>query len=497
MANLTDLRSVETRSAPKAADPRHPVPDPTPASTPADPALTGPVHLVGVGGVGMSAVARILLARGVAVSGSDARDTPALAELRALGATVHVGHDAAHLGDARVVVVTGALAEDNPEVRRARDLGLPVRHRASVLAAVMAGRRSVAVAGTVGKTSTTAMLATVARGCGLDPSFAVGGTLVETGTNAHHGAGDLFVAEADESDSSFLQLSPTAAVVTNIGAEDHLEAHGTPADYHHAFERFTDRLPAGGLLVASADDPGAGRLARRARDRLTVRTFGESPDADLRLRDVHVGPRGTRYQATLDGRALPPVRLSTPGRHMALNSAGALLAAVELGLPADRAAAALAGYQGVQRRFWFRGEAGGVRVFDDYANYPTKVRAQLQAARAVTGSGRLVVAFQPSLFTSTRRFATEFGAALGLADTVMVLDVSRAREKPIPGVTGELIAREVPLPPDRVTYCHHRPAAAERLAGLVSPGDLVLTMGSGDVTRLGPELLALLARAEG
>ncbi|WP_406216202.1 UDP-N-acetylmuramate--L-alanine ligase [Streptomyces canus] len=450
------------------------------------------VHFVGIGGVGMSGIARIMLARGARVSGSDARESQQTAGLRALGASVRVGHDAAQLGEARTVVVSNAIDEANPEIREARRLGLPVLHRATALASVMAGRRAVAVTGTVGKTSTTAMLTTTVRGCGLDPSFAIGGVLNATRSNAHHGDDPLFIAEADESDSSFLLLSPDAAVITNIGAEDHLDAHGGAKEYARAFTRFVDRLPPGGIVVLGTDDPRVSRLAAHARERVRVRTYGESPDADLRVSDIAVSPEGSTYRALLDGVPLDRVRIGVPGAHMALNSAAALLMATELGLPADRAIGAIATYRGVGRRFEFKGEAADVRVYDDYANYPTKVRAQLRAARLVTRGGRLIVAFQPSLFSSAQRFAAEFGAALGLADEVVVLDVSTARERPVTGVTGELVAERVPLAAGRVHFVPDRSAVAPALAALAGPGDLVLTMGSGDVTLVGPELLALL-----
>ncbi|UNO39185.1 UDP-N-acetylmuramate--L-alanine ligase [Streptomyces sp. MST-110588] len=451
------------------------------------------VHFIGAGGIGMSGIARILLARGATVSGSDAKENANITALRALGARVHIGHAAANLGQARTVVVSNAIPEHNPELREARRRGLAVVHRATALASVMAGRRGVAVAGTVGKTSTTSMLTVLARGCGTDPSYVIGGNLNESEpSNARQGGGELFIVEADESDSSFLRLSPDAAVVTNIGAEDHLDLHGSAENYARAFERFADRIAATGFLVAGADDAGANRLVRYARDKVRVRTFGESPTADLRLSDVAVTPDGTTYKAFLDGVPLPPVRIGVPGRHMALNSAAALLTALELGLPADRAVEGLASYRGVHRRFEYKGEAGGVRVYDDYANFPTKVREQLRAARVVAGPGRLIVAFQPSLFSSTQRFAAEFGAALGAADEVLVLDVSRAREKPVPGVSGALVADAVPLPAGRVRYVPATSEVAPALAELALPDDLVLTMGSGDVTLVGPELLALL-----
>ncbi len=454
------------------------------------------VHFVGIGGNGMSGIARILLARGAAVSGSDAKESPHVRALRELGATVYTGHDPAHLGNAQTVVVSNAIGKDNPEVRAAGALGLPVLHRAAALAAVMTGRRGVAVAGTAGKTSTTAMLTVAARHCGVDPSYAFGSNLNGYGSNAHDGTGPFFIAEADESDSSFLMLSPEAAVITNVGTDDHLDLHGTAENYRRAFERFVERIPAGGFLVAGVDDPGAARLADYAGGRVRVRTFGESADADLRLTEIVIGPQGTTYRPVLDGTPLHRVRITTPGLHMALNSAAALLTAIELGLSADRVIEGLATYQGVHRRFEFKGETQGIRVYDDYAHNPTKVREQLRAARWVAGTGRLIVAFQPPLFSSARRFPDEFGAALGLADEAIVLDISRAREEPIPGVTGELVAGRVPLPADQVVYCPLRSEVVPELLRRARPGDLVVTVGTGDITTIGPEFLAALAEEQ-
>ncbi len=299
------------------------------------------------------------------------------------------------------------------------------------------------MAGTAGKTTTTSMLTVAAQHCGVDPSFAIGGDLNESGSNAHHGSGDLFIAEADESDGSFLLLSPAAAVVTNVEV-DHLDQHGTPEAYVRAFEEFLGRIDPAGFLVVCVDDPGGRRLAGMARTLgLAVRTYGEAEDADLRLVDVSVRPDATTYDAVLDGAAPVPVRIGVAGRHMALNSAAALLAGRQLGLPVDPLVAGLAAYTGVRRRFEFKGMADGVRVFDDYAHAPAKIAAQLRAARVVAGSGRLIVAFQPHLYSRTRAFGAELGAALGLADEVVVMAVYGAREDPIPGVTGASVAAAV------------------------------------------------------
>jgi UDP-N-acetylmuramate--alanine ligase len=453
----------------------------------------GAVHFIGIGGAGMSGIARILLARGVPVSGSDRRDTPTLLALRALGARVEVGHDAAHLGDADTVVVSTAIRPDNPELAAARERGLRVLPRAVALAAVMAGRRSVAVAGTHGKTSTTSMLTVAVQACGADPSFAIGGNLNESGSNAHAGEGDVFVAEADESDRSFLVLAPFAGIVTNVEA-DHLDNYGDLAAVEAAFDRFLQTVDPEGFVVLCLDDPGAARLADvpvKAR----VRTYGTSAEADLRLLDVTVAGDRTSYTAVLDGVELGRVRIRVPGEHMARNSAAALLAGLELGLPADGLIDGLGRFGGVHRRFELKGVVGGVRVYDDYAHHPTEVRAQLAAARAVAGDGRLVVVFQPHLYSRTREFADGFGDALGLADEVVVMDVYGAREDPVPGVTGAMVADAVPLPPEHVLFEPSWSAAAPALAARARPGDLVMTMGAGDVSMVGPEVLEALRRA--
>jgi UDP-N-acetylmuramate--alanine ligase len=454
----------------------------------------GAVHLVGIGGAGMSGIARILLARGVPVSGSDRRDTPTLLALRALGARVAIGHDPANLGDADTVVVSTAIRDDNPELRAARERGLPVLPRAVALAAVMAGRRSVAVAGTHGKTSTTSMLTVAVQTCGADPSFAIGGDLNESGSNAHSGTGDVFVAEADESDRSFLLLAPHAAIVTNVEA-DHLDNYGDLAAVEAAFDRFVQTVSPDGFVVVCADDPGSAQLTTRPVS-ARVRTYGTAAGADLRLADLTVAQDGTSYTALLDGRDLGPVRIQVPGEHMARNSAAALLAGLELGFPAAELIEGLGRFGGVHRRFELKGTAAGVRVYDDYAHHPTEVAAQLRAARAVAGEGRLVVAFQPHLYSRTREFADGFGAALGLADEVVVMEVYGAREDPVPGVTGAMVADAVPLPADRVAFEPSWSAAAPALAARAEAGDLVVTMGAGDVSMVGPEVLEVLGARE-
>jgi UDP-N-acetylmuramate--alanine ligase len=452
------------------------------------------VHLIGIGGAGMSGIARILLARGAAVSGSDARESAAVLALRALGARVDVGHDAAHLpSPPATVVVSSAIRETNPELAAARERGLPVVHRAQALAALTRGRRLAAVTGTAGKTSTTSMLTVALQHCGLDPSFAIGGDLATSGSGAHEGTGEIFVVEADESDASFLVFSPEVAIVTNVEA-DHLDHYGSPAAYVAAFGDFLDRIDPGGTLVTCVDDPGAAALAAVARERgIRVRTYGRSGGTDARLVQFRPDGPGARIVLHLGGTA-HKLRLPVPGEHMALNALAALLAGEALGAPVEGLIEGLAAFDGVRRRFEFRGRAAGVAVYDDYAHHPTKVAAQLRAARDVAGSGRVVVAFQPHLYSRTRDFAREFGAALGLADEVVVLDVYGAREDPEPGVSGALIAEHVPLPPERVRFVPRWAEVPAVVAGIARPGDLVITMGAGDVTVLAPEILLELSR---
>ncbi|MGH8971434.1 MAG: UDP-N-acetylmuramate--L-alanine ligase, partial [Actinomycetes bacterium] len=382
-----------------------------------------------------------------------------------------------------------------PELVGAHDRGLRVLHRAGALASVMSGRRAVAVAGTHGKTTTTSLLTVAIQHCGADPSFAIGGNLNESGANAHNGSGDVFVAEADESDGSFLLYSPFAAIVTNV-EPDHLDHYGTPEAVEEAFDRFADRVLPGGFLVTCADDPGARRLADAARGRgVDVRLYGEAVDADLRLVDLRMRGLGSSFEAVARGRRLGRVDLRLPGRHNALDAAAALAVGLWLGFPVERLREGLHSFTGTRRRFEHKGTVGGVRVYDSYAHHPTELAADLRAARDVADGGRVVTVFQPHLFSRTRFFAAEFGAALGLADEVVVMDVYAAREDPEPGVTGALVASAVPLPPQHVVYEPSWSAVAGHLAGRAKPGDLVLTCGAGDVTMIGPEVLARLAEA--
>jgi UDP-N-acetylmuramate--alanine ligase len=456
------------------------------------------VHLVGIGGAGMSGLARLLLRRGATVSGSDAKDSRRLAALRALGARVALGHDPSYVGDARTLVFSGAIPDGNPEVVEARRRGLRVMPRAAALAGVMAGMRGVAVAGTHGKTTTTSMMTVALQACGLDPSFVIGGDLNEAGSNAHAGSGDIFVAEADESDGAFLYLAPFGAIVTNVEPE-HLDHYRTSEAVTAAFERFAERLPAGGFLIACADDPGSARLAALARARPggpRVTTYGEAADADVRVDLPMVSWGRSACEIVARGRRLGDLTLRVPGRHNLVNAAGALAAGLALGLPPASLLAGLAGFTGVRRRFEPKGEVAGVRVVDDYANHPTKVATVLRTAREVADGGRVIVAFQPHQYSRTAAFAAELGAALGLADAVVVMDVFGGGEDPLPGVSGAAVAAAVPLPDGAAVYEPSWSAVAGRVISFASPGDLALTVGAGDVTLLGPELLRTLAEHE-
>jgi UDP-N-acetylmuramate--alanine ligase len=455
------------------------------------------VHMVGIGGAGMSGIARILLDRGGLVSGSDAKESRGVTALRARGASVRIGHDASALdmlpGGPTVVVSThAAIPKDNPELVEARRRGIPVIMRPVVLAKLMGGHTTVLVTGTHGKTTTTSMAIVALQHSGFDPSFAVGGDLGEAGTNAHHGSGTCFVAEADESDGSLLEYAPDVAVVTNVEA-DHLDHFGSEEAYCAVFDEFAARLRPGGALVVCADDPGAEALAQRCAARgIRVLRYGSAPRTDLEASLLTWQQQGTGGVAAIQLAGEPHqrgMRLSVPGRHMALNALAALLATREVGADPEAVLNGLTGFEGVRRRFESVGTSYGVRVFDDYAHHPTEVRATLDALRAVAGTSRSIVVFQPHLYSRTKTFAKEFGAALSQADEVFVLDVYAAREAPMPGISGGSIAEHVTAP---VHYVTDFSAVADLVAAKAWPGDVVVTMGAGDVTLLGQEILTAL-----
>ncbi len=463
-------------------------------------ATLGRVHIMGIAGAGMSGLARILLERGVAVSGCEARDSLGVSALRALGADVRIGHSIQHLADADTFVYTTAINPRHFELVAARESGMPVLRRAAALAAALEDRRCIAISGTHGKTSTTSLLTVGAQACGVDPSFAIGGNLYETGKNAHLGTGELAIVEADESDASFLLVRSAAAVITNVEA-DHLENHGDLEGIFRAFEMFVDRVDPAGLVLVCADDPGARRIADYARHRgRRVRTYGESADADVRVSAVAVLPDAVEFDVTglrSDPDATRHVRVGwLIGRHMALNAAAALAMAAELGLDPATVATSWATFGGVHRRFESHGVGGGVRVYDDYAHHPTEIAASLEAARAAAGAGRLIAVFQPGTYSRTQTFAQEFADAMARADIAVVMAIFPAREEPIPGVTGATISSRIPLPGDRVVYEAHYAAVPQRIAELARPGDLVLTMGIGDIYLLCDEIRQACARRQ-
>ncbi len=457
----------------------------------------GRVHFIGIGGAGLSGIARIMLARGITVTGSDAKESRALEGLRALGARIWVGHETAQVQDADTVVVSTAVREDNPEVLEAGRLGLRVLPRSAALESVMQGRRVVAVAGTHGKTTTTSLLTVALQHCAADPSFAIGGELNESGANAHDGSGPIFVAEADESDGAFLVYSPFGALVTNVEA-DHLDNYGTEEAYHAAFTTFLDRIAPDGFLVVCVDDAGAADLAEQARAKgLDVVGVGESEQADLRAERLTFSGATSHFTVVDRGRRLGEVTLRIPGRHYVLDALAALAAGLQLGFPFADLRRGLEAFSGTRRRMELKGEAAGVRVYDSYAHHPNEIAGDLQAARSLAGDGRVVVAFQPHLVSRTRIFGPAMGVALGAADEVVVMDVYVAREDPEPGVNGRMVASHVPLPAERVLFEPSWSATPGAVVDRARPGDLVLTLGAGDVTLVGPEVLELLGEREG
>ncbi|MFD6876771.1 MULTISPECIES: UDP-N-acetylmuramate--L-alanine ligase [unclassified Streptomyces] len=451
-------------------------------------------HFIGIGGAGMSGIAKILAQRGAKVAGSDSRDSETAQALRAHGATVHIGHAAGHLADdATCVVVSSAIRADNPELARAAELGIPVVHRSDALAGVMEGLRPIAVAGTHGKTTTTSMLAVSLSALGLDPSYAIGGDLDAPGSNAHHGEGDIFVAEADESDRSFHKYTPQVAIILNAELDHHAN-YASMEEIYESFETFVSKIVPGGTLVVAHGQAGAAEIAARVSGNpdLHVVTYGEEEAADVRI--TKITPRGLSSEVTvvLQGRMLT-FTVSVPGRHYAHNAVAALAAGVALGIPAHNLASALGKYTGVKRRLQLKGEAAGVQVIDSYAHHPTEMTADLEAIRGAAGDSRILVVFQPHLFSRTQELGKEMGQALALADASVVLDIYPAREDPIPGITSEIIITAARGAGADVTAEHSKEAVADVIAGMAKPGDLVLTMGAGDVTDLGPQILARLS----
>ena len=448
------------------------------------------VHFIGIGGIGMSGIAEILLTMGYAVSGSDLRGSATTERLAGLGATIYVGHAAGNAAASDVVVTSSAVAKDNPEVVEARARKIPVIQRAEMLAELMRLKYGIAIAGMHGKTTTTTMVAAVLAGGDLDPTVVVGGRVNALGSNARLGNSQYLVAEADESDRSFLKLSPILAVVTNLDRE-HMDSYADMADVENCFVEFMDKVPFYGAVTACVDDARLKAILPRVTRR--VYTYGESAEADFRLRMLP-GAEGchARFEVNARGLVLGPFELHVPGRHNVLNAAAAVAIGVQLGLTPEKIAAGLATFRGVNRRFQVRGAERGVTVIDDYGHHPTEIRATLQAAREC-GYGRVLVLFQPHRYTRTRDLMEDFAGAFGDADAVQVLDIYAASEQPIEGINGEVLAAAIrEKNGGRVMYAASMGEAVERLAAEARPGEMILTLGAGSVSQAGPLLLEAL-----
>ena len=453
----------------------------------------GRVHVVGIGGAGMSGIARILASRGVNVSGCDAKDSRRLAALSAVGIDTMIGHDETHLGGIDTLILSTAIPASNAERVEATRMGIRVMNRAEALTAVMSGFTGVAVTGTHGKTTTTSMVTVALQHAGADPSFAIGSELNESGANAHLGTGTLFIAEADESDGAFLQLNPSVAIVTNIEA-DHLDYWGTFEAIERAFLEFALGIQKrDGFLVVCLDDPGASRLIESALGAgIDIRSYGENPEADFQMVDVQPSVTGWSFDTVHQGVRLGKVQLQVFGHHNALNAQAALVTMIGLGFTAQQGIEGLSKFSGTRRRFDFKGEAGGISVYDDYAHHPTEITATLRAARELVGEGKLIVAFQAHHYYRTALFSKEFGVALGLADKVVVLEVFAPGEEPIPGASGQTMASNVPLPADSVIFEPSWSAVAEDLIRDAHSGDIIMTLGAGDIGLIAIEVVERL-----
>ncbi|WP_243075225.1 UDP-N-acetylmuramate--L-alanine ligase [Microbacterium sp. SS28] len=446
-------------------------------------------HFIGIGGSGMSGLARMFLERGIRVSGSDRADSPALHDLAERGATVFVGHDAANLpDDVDTVIHTGAIWPENPEFLLAKERGLHVIHRSQALHWLIGGRRLVSVAGAHGKTTSTGMIVTALQALDADPTFVSGGVVAQLGVSSGTGSDELFVIEADESDGTFLLYDTSIALITNVDP-DHLDHWGTDDAFYEGFATFANE--AREAVVISADDPGALRVAGLL-THANVLTFGTADAADLRVTDIRTdGP--VSFAVTYEGTTVEG-RLRVPGEHNAINATGAVAVLVTLGFALEAAVRAVEGFLGTVRRFELHGVERGVSVFDDYAHHPTEVAAALSAARTVVGDGRLIALHQPHTYSRTQHMYREFAEVLeGLADHTVVLDVYGAREDPVPGVTGELVSGAFG-DPDHVHYVADWQAAADYTASVARDGDYVITLGCGNVNLIIPQVLDALAR---
>jgi UDP-N-acetylmuramate--alanine ligase len=446
----------------------------------------GVVHFIGIGGSGMSGIARILIGMGHKVTGSDLRDTSNVAALRELGAEIFIGHDESHLGNPDTVVVTSALWPTNPEYLLAKERGIPVIHRSQALAYLTTKKRLIAVAGAHGKTTSTGMVITALLELGIDPSFVNGGVIAALGSSSAAGKDDLFVIEADESDGSFLHYDTAIALITNVDP-DHLDHYGSLEAFQAEFAKFANKAKE--FVAISSDDPGAVAVTKLLSGK-RVLTFGKAAGSFVRLSSVDASGARVSFSVEVAGETLDATLL-VPGEHNAVNAAGALAVLVGLGFEPAEALKAIETFGGTERRFELHGVRRGVSVYDDFAHHPTEVIAALTAARAVVGDGKLITVFQPHLYSRTRLMHREFAEALALSDQVVVLDIYAAREDPEPGVTGQMVSDSF----DDQTKVHYVPLwddAPAVAASLATDGDFIITMGCGDVYRMVPELLEAL-----
>jgi UDP-N-acetylmuramate--alanine ligase len=458
-----------------------------PDFTQAVPDQLGKVHFIGIGGSGMSGIARILIGMGHDVTGSDLRDSSNVAALRELGAKIYIGHDQSHLGNPDTVVVTSALWPTNPEYLLAKERGIPVIHRSQALAKLASSKRLIAVAGAHGKTTSTGMVITALMSMGQDPSFVNGGVINSVGQSSSSGAGELFVIEADESDGSFLLYDTAISLITNVDP-DHLDHYGSIEAFHKVFADFANKSKE--LVVISSDDHGAKEVAKLITKPMI--TFGEAKDATVRVQNIREDARVSFELVYKEEKS--SAKLILAGRHNALNAAGAVATLVSLGFDFQASVLEVAKFEGTERRFELHGQERGVSVYDDFAHHPTEVQAALNGARAVVGSGKLITVFQPHLYSRTRLFAKEFAQVLAESDEVVLLDIYAAREDPEPGVTGELILNNF-SDQSKIHYAPNWEEASAKAASLADSGDFIVTMGCGDVYRMVPQLLQALKKS--
>jgi UDP-N-acetylmuramate--alanine ligase len=449
------------------------------------------VHFIGIGGAGMSGLARISLSHGITVSGSDAKDSSVVKALQALGATIATAHAASNVDGADLVVYSTAISTSNPELIRAQELKLSILTRAAALSILMSESKSIAVAGTHGKTTTSSMMAVALQACGADPSFAIGGTITASGSNAHRGTGEIFVAEADESDGSFIEYHPFAAIVTNV-EHDHVDFFATLADVAQAFKDFAATINKDGFLTYCADDEGARALASTVKTCALI-SYGVDESCDLRLDSIELEAMGSRARAIWRGKVVGFIELQVPGHHNLLNAAAVLATGLNLGFPAPELLTGLSVFRGTGRRFELIGTVHGIRVIDDYGHHPTEIDVTLKAARRFAGDGRLIVIFQPHRYSRTKAFSAQFAKALDVADRAIVLEVYAASEKPIAGVTSRLITGAM----NQGEYIPNFIEVTDSVIDTAQPQDVIITLGAGDVSSLAPIIVDGLSRRFG